>query len=262
MKRLDASESNEDFLARLSRAARQEQFLHVVSRDEAASRFRAAVPHVALPSESVPLAATLGRALARDVASPIDVPPFDRALVDGFALRSSDTLGASEAEPARLGLNHEILACGVAPRLAVEPGTATTIATGGMIPRGADAVVMVEATEIASGEGALAIDLDRGAAPGQFVGYAGSDMGARRDRSPQGHRRHRARDRHAGRLRPRCGRDGAPAEGRRALHRRRVVATGPDPAGSRHLRFERRHRLRFGHREWRRTRALRHRRGR
>ncbi len=176
MKRLDASESNEDFLARLSRAARQEQFLHVVSRDEAASRFRAAVPHVALPSESVPLAATLGRALARDVASPIDVPPFDRALVDGFALRSSDTLGASEAEPARLGLNHEILACGVAPRLAVEPGTATTIATGGMIPRGADAVVMVEATEIASGEGALAIDLDRGAAPGQFVGYAGSDM--------------------------------------------------------------------------------------
>ena len=85
-------------------------------------------------------------------------------------------LGASEAEPARLGLNHEILACGVAPRLVVEPGTATTIATGGMIPRGADAVVMVEATEIASGEGALAIDLDRGAAPGQFVGYAGSDM--------------------------------------------------------------------------------------
>lgn len=176
MKRLDASETNEDFLARLSRAARQEQFLHVVSRDEAASRFRAAVPHVALPSESVPLAATLGRALARDVASPIDVPPFDRALVDGFALRSSDTLGASEAEPARLGLNHEILACGVAPRLAVAPGTATAIATGGMIPRGADAVVMVEATEIASGEGSMAIDLDRAATPGQFVGYAGSDM--------------------------------------------------------------------------------------
>ena len=262
MKRLDASESNEDFLARLSRAARQEQFLHVVSRDEAASRFRAAVPHVALPSESVPLAATLGRALARDVASPIDVPPFDRALVDGFALRSSDTLGASEAEPARLGLNHEILACGVAPRLAVEPGTATTIATGGMIPRGADAVVMVEATEIASGEGALAIDLDRGAAPGQFVGYAGSDM-ARGETVLRKGTVVTARE--IGMLAA-CGLDAVEMVRRPRVA---VLSTGDElsppgqtPAGSRHLRFERRHRLRFGHREWRRTRALRHRRGR
>ncbi|GJE16003.1 molybdopterin biosynthesis protein [Methylobacterium marchantiae] len=176
MNRTEGPEATEDFLARLSRAARQEQFLHVVSRDEAAARFRAAIPHAAMLAETVPLAAALGRVLSADIASPIDVPPFDRALVDGFALRSSDTLGASQAEPRRLGLNHEILACGVAPRLAVAPGTATAIATGGVIPRGADAVVMVEATELASGDGPLAIDLDRVASPGQFVGYAGSDM--------------------------------------------------------------------------------------
>lgn len=161
-------------LDRLARAARQDQFLSVVSRDEALARFRDAVPHQALPAEPVPLAGALGRVLAADVASPIDVPPFDRALVDGFAVRAADTLGAAEAAPRRLALNHEILACGVPPRGAVAAGTATPIATGGVIPRGADAVVMIEATEFLR-EGP-AIDLARAAAPGQFVGYAGSDM--------------------------------------------------------------------------------------
>jgi putative molybdopterin biosynthesis protein len=164
------------FRERLAAAARQEQFLTVVSREEASARFRAAVPHRTLPSESVALAEALGRVLAGDVASPIDVPPFDRALVDGFAVRATDTQGSRSASPRRLILNPEILACGVAPRLAVAEGTATPIATGGVIPRGADAVVMVEQTEF-QGE-ALAIDLVQAARPGQFVGYAGADMAA------------------------------------------------------------------------------------
>lgn len=164
------------FRERLAAAARQEQFLTVVSREEASARFRAAVPHRTLPSESVALAEALGRVLAGDVASPIDVPPFDRALVDGFAVRATDTQGSRSASPRRLILNPEILACGVASRLAVAEGTATPIATGGVIPRGADAVVMVEQTEF-QGE-ALAIDLVQAARPGQFVGYAGADMAA------------------------------------------------------------------------------------
>ncbi len=164
------------FRARLAAAARQEQFLTVVSREEASARFRAAVPHAALPAETVPLADALGRVLAGDIASPIDVPPFDRALVDGFAVRAADTQGAGAAAPRRLRLNHEILACGVAPSLSVDAGTATPIATGGVIPRGADAVVMVEQTEFF--EDALAIDLVQAARPGQFIGYAGSDMAA------------------------------------------------------------------------------------
>ncbi|MBK3398172.1 MULTISPECIES: molybdopterin biosynthesis protein [Methylobacterium] len=165
----------DDFSIRLAAASRQEQFLAVVSRDEAMARWRGAVPHAPLPAETVPLAEALGRVLAADIASPIDVPPFDRALVDGFAVRAADTEGASEAEPCRLLLNREILACGVAPALTVGPGTATPIATGGVLPRGADAVVMVEATEFEDGP-APAIALAQAAGPGRFVGYAGADM--------------------------------------------------------------------------------------
>jgi putative molybdopterin biosynthesis protein len=164
------------FRVRLAAAARQEQFLTVVSREEASARFRAAVPHTALPAEAVLLAEALGRVLAEDVASPIDVPPFDRALVDGFAVRAADTQGAGSASPRSLRLNRQILACGVAPGLAVTEGTATPIATGGVIPRGADAVVMVEQTEF--DEASLAVDLVQAARPGQFVGYAGGDMAA------------------------------------------------------------------------------------
>ncbi|MBB2960125.1 molybdopterin biosynthesis protein [Methylobacterium sp. R2-1] len=163
-----------DFTRRLAAAARQEQFLTVMSREEALAAFRAAIPHTALPPETVSLAQSLGRVLARDVASPIDVPPFDRALVDGFALRAADTEGANAARPRRLRLNREILACGVAPALPVAAGTATPIATGGVIPRGADAVVMVEQTEFF--ETGVAIDVSSPVRPGQFVGYAGADM--------------------------------------------------------------------------------------
>ncbi|MDB5648388.1 molybdopterin biosynthesis protein [Methylobacterium sp.] len=162
------------FVERLAQASRQEQFLSVISREEAIARFRAAVPHVALGPETVTLADSLGRVLARDVASPIDVPPFDRALVDGFALRAADTAGATEANPRALSLNREILACGVAPNLTVGPGTVTPIATGGMIPRGADAVIMVEQTEF--DEAAMSVAITQAARPGQFIGNAGADM--------------------------------------------------------------------------------------
>ena len=103
------------------------------------------------------------------------MPPFDRSNVDGFALRAADTAGASDAAPRSFALNAEVIACGHAPALEVAPGTATTIATGGVMPRGADAVVMIEHTELIE-SGAPAIDLRRAAAPGQFISYAGSDI--------------------------------------------------------------------------------------
>ena len=124
-------------------AARQEQFLEVVSAEEAKARFEKHLDLAPLGAETVPLADALGRVLAHDLAAPIDVPPFDRANVDGFALRAADTVGAAEATPRRLTLNAEVLACGHAPKLAVAPATATAIATGGVVPRGADAVVMI-----------------------------------------------------------------------------------------------------------------------
>ena len=170
---------NAELLARVRAAARQEQFLDVVSADEARARFERHLDLSPLAAESVPLALALTRVLAHDVVAAVDAPPFDRSNVDGFALRAIDTIGASDTAPKIFRLNAEVIACGDAPALEVNPGTATTIATGGVIPRGADAVVMIEHTELLE-QGApriaISIELRRAAAPGQFVSYAGSDI--------------------------------------------------------------------------------------
>jgi putative molybdopterin biosynthesis protein len=151
----------------------QDQFLTILSREDALARFEAALFPRAIAREQRPLAESLGCALAEDVTAPIDVPPFDRSNVDGFAVRSADLASAGEGSPVRLVLNDEVIACGTAPTRSVLSGTATSIATGGPVPRGADAVVMVEHTQPA---GARAIDIRRAASPGQFVSYAGSDI--------------------------------------------------------------------------------------
>ena len=157
-------------------AARQEQFLEVVSAAEARRRFEACIDRSPLGSETLTLGASLSRVLAADVIAPVDAPPFDRSNVDGFALRAADTVGASDSAPQRLALNAEVIACGVAPTIEVAPGTATAIATGGVIPRGADAVVMIEHTELIEDDRSPAIALSRAAASGQFISYAGSDI--------------------------------------------------------------------------------------
>lgn len=154
-------------------ALEQEQFLRILSREEALARFEAALFPRAIPSEQRRLGDALGSALAEDITAPIDVPPFDRSNVDGFAVRSADLSAAGEGAPVRLALNGETIHCGTAPKLHVAVGTATPIATGGPLPRGADAVVMVEHTQPASSD---AIDVRRAVSPGQFVSYAGSDI--------------------------------------------------------------------------------------
>jgi len=174
--RFEPASAERDLIAAIRRAARQEQFLEVVSAEEARARFARHLDLAPLPGETVALAAALGRVLACDVTAPIDVPPFDRANVDGFALRSADSSGASDTAPRRFRLNGEVVVCGHAPALEVELGSATTIATGGVVPRGADAVVMIEHTELVEDEGAPAIDVRRAVSPGQFVSYAGSDI--------------------------------------------------------------------------------------
>lgn len=151
----------------------QDQFLTILSREEALARFQAALFPRPVPGEERALADALGLALAEDVIAPIDVPPFDRSNVDGFAVRSADITSASQAGSVRLSLNGETIHCGTAPVETVEAGTATAIATGGPIPRGADAVVMVEHTQPVGDD---EIEIRRGASPGQFVSYAGSDI--------------------------------------------------------------------------------------
>ncbi|MCP3374710.1 molybdopterin biosynthesis protein [Bradyrhizobium cajani] len=154
-------------------ALEQEQFLKILSREDALARFEAALFPRTIPSEARKLADALGAALAEDVTAPIDVPPFDRSNVDGFAVRSADVVAAGEGAPVRLALNGETIHCGTAPTLQVAAGSATAIATGGPLPRGADAVVMVEHTQPA---GSDAIEVRRATSPGQFVSYAGSDI--------------------------------------------------------------------------------------
>jgi putative molybdopterin biosynthesis protein len=165
-----------DITTALRTLARQEQFLDVVDRDEAAFRFQRHLKLRPLGSERVPLSQAAGRVLARAIVAEVDVPGFDRASVDGFALRADDTVGASERAPRILTVNHEILTPGKEPQFPVAPGTATLIATGGMVPRGADAVVMVEHTEALDDDERTLIEVRRPVAAGQFVAFAGSDL--------------------------------------------------------------------------------------
>ncbi len=108
----------------------QEQFLHVLDRDEAERRFRAAIDLTPRGIETALLDAALGRVLAADVISPVDVPSFDRSNVDGFAVVAEDTFGASEEAPRSVALGEEVIHTGVVPKTAIRPGAAVSIATG------------------------------------------------------------------------------------------------------------------------------------
>ncbi len=150
----------------------QTQFLDVIDRDEAERRFREVIRLAPLGAEEVPLADALGRMLAADVVSEVDVPSFDRSNYDGYAVRAADTYGAEEEQPRTLALLDETLATGMQPHGTVAPGQAMTIATGAMLPRGADAVVMVEHTD----EDGRALLVRRAVVPGHGVSFAGSDV--------------------------------------------------------------------------------------
>ena len=154
---------------------KQTQFLEVLDRDDAEQRWRATIDAVPAGAEVVALEQLLGRVLAEDIRSEVDVPGFDRSNMDGFAVHASDTYGASEAGPMRLRLNAETIATGVEPHLEVLEGTATQIATGGMLPRGADAVVPVEHTDIEDEGATLIVRQPR--VPGAALSFAGTDMG-------------------------------------------------------------------------------------
>ncbi|MFV0442498.1 MAG: molybdopterin biosynthesis protein [Planctomycetaceae bacterium] len=160
-----------------AQAARQQQFLQVLTRDEAEQRFRKHLRLQPLGTETVALSRALGRVAARDQTATVDVPGFDRSNVDGFALRSANTIGAAEETPIAFVLNAEVLSPGVRPSQPVLDGTATTIATGGMFPRGADAVVMIEHADVETApDGVARLFIRRPAAPGDFVTFAGTDL--------------------------------------------------------------------------------------
>ncbi|WP_121822387.1 molybdopterin biosynthesis protein [Halostella salina] len=139
--------------------------------------------------ESVPIDDAGGRVLAERVDAGLDVPGFDRASLDGYALRARDTFGADEADPARLDLVGAVHA-GEEPTVEVGDGEAVEISTGAVMPPGADAMVMMEqtdrveprSTDGASGEAASEEDgevlVRTSVAPGDNVMLAGADVAA------------------------------------------------------------------------------------
>ena len=121
--------------------------------------------------ETVLLSEALGRVLAEDVTSPINVPPFDRATVDGYAVRAEDTFMASESEPVKLKVVGEINA-GDTPAVELKPGESVYISTGAPLPKNADAVIQFEDVE---GEGDEVV-IYKPAYPGLGVMKAGADI--------------------------------------------------------------------------------------
>src|SRR4051794_17962918 len=134
-------------------------------------------------NEAVPLLRALDRVLAEDLTSPVDLPDFPRSTMDGFAVRAADTYGASEGLPAYLAVSGEVL-MGARAEAAVTIGKAVRIATGGMLPDGADAVVMVENTQAVD---VRTIEVVRPVAPGENVLRVGEDIAERATVLPRGH---------------------------------------------------------------------------
>ena len=116
----------------------------------------------ALDTETVPLARALGRVLARDVISPVSLPPWDNASMDGFAVRAADVMGASAERPVQLRVV-ETIAAGSRGTRAIGRGDAARIMTGAPVPSGADSVVRVEDTEASRDQGVVVIRDDRDA---------------------------------------------------------------------------------------------------
>lgn len=123
-------------------------------------------------ADTVALMEAEGRVAAADVQSTIEVPPFARSAMDGYAVASSDVASASSDRPARLRIVDRLYT-GQMPRTKVERGTAIEIATGAPLPEGADAVVMVEETRRA---GDLEVEVLAAATPGQNIGRRGADI--------------------------------------------------------------------------------------
>ncbi len=113
----------------------------------------------------------LGRVLAEDVISKMDVPPFDRASFDGYAVRASNTFGADEGRPVELTLVGR-LRPGFWPKRRLRSGECVEISTGAPIPPGADAVVMGEYASLEKGK----VRICRAVAPGENVAERGSDL--------------------------------------------------------------------------------------
>ncbi len=144
-------------------------FFKVATVNQALTQIREFAP---VAAEAVSLVQATGRILAEDIASAIDVPDFARSTMDGYAVQAASTFGASEQNPALFALKGTV-PMGLAADIRIAPGTAARISTGGMMPQGADSVVMVEHTELVDDD---TVEVYRSSAPGQHVVGIGEDI--------------------------------------------------------------------------------------
>lgn len=157
------------------------EFLKLTPPDEARRIWFAALqPHLAV--ETIPTEEANGRVTAEAIHAPHPLPSFRRAAVDGFAVRAVDTYGASDSLPAYLQVIGEV-PMGKAPSFSLSVGQSALIHTGGMLPEGADAVVMVEYTQtVKQGE----VEIWRGVAAGENVLEVGEDVQTGQEVIPAG----------------------------------------------------------------------------
>jgi len=148
------------------------EFFNVMDLDEVLA-YRSKFPLVA--TETVELRHSVGRVLAEDILADTDLPGFTRATMDGYAVCGKSTFGASDGSPAYLIVKGAV-PMGASPDFVIQPGEAARIPTGGMLPEGADSVVMIEHTETIDPQ---TIEVYRSVAPGQHVVAQGEDYQAK-----------------------------------------------------------------------------------
>lgn len=150
------------------------ELFKLMSVEQAWEVFRENIKITEPQSETVPVINCLGRVAAQDVVSHSNVPDFGRSTMDGYAVKARDTFGASEAMPTMLEIAGEVL-MGREAEIPVKPGQAVRISTGGMLPEGADAVVMIEYTENLDSRTILVV---KPVAPGENIVQRGEDIAA------------------------------------------------------------------------------------
>ncbi len=144
-------------------------YLKVKSREEILDIISS---HRPLDTEKVSLFNAIGRTAAQDIHSPEDMPSFPRATMDGYAVKVKDTFGASEAIPSILTVIGEVR-MGQVPEVEIRSGEAVKISTGGMLPSGADGVVMIEYTHTVDSD---TIEIIRPISPYENVIRPGEDI--------------------------------------------------------------------------------------
>jgi molybdopterin molybdotransferase len=156
-------------------------FFRVITSARFCELLRAFAP---VDAEDMPLADCLGRILASDILSAEDIPALDRSCMDGYALRAADTFGASEGSPAYLELVRSAAIDEVVSRT-LGSGECMGIATGGSLPPGANAVLMVEHAQML---GDTTVEVRKTVTPGENVMLRGEDVAAGQAALPAGQR--------------------------------------------------------------------------